>query len=266
MQLAGEQGSGPLTVPTGEYVAHHPHSPKGLAAMRAKSLGDWGPVVDGDHLPRDPFAPDAPPISSAVPLLIGNMRDEAVFFHRDDPEFFRASAASVAARARKAFGDAADRILTVYRRHMPGATPPELAVAIETALFPGNDTALLADRKSLQPAPVYRYRGDYRSNVPIKGTDWTLRACHASDIAVAFYNYGIYDLQGNGPGLAAVSRATSGYLTSFARNGTPSAEGQRVWPRYDTRTREVLLLNSTCSVAADPDREERKLWQSLGWT
>jgi len=266
MQLAGEQNRGPLAVPTGQYVAHHRHPLKGLAAIRAQSFGQWGPVVDGDHLPRDPFAPDAPPISSAVPLLIGNMRDEAVFFHRDEPEFFRASAAAVAAQAHRTFGDAADRILTVYRRDMPGATPPELAVAIETALFPGNDTVLLADRKSLQPAPVYRYRGDYRSNFPIKGTDWTLRACHASDISVVFYNYGIYDLQGNGPGLAAVSRATSGYFTSFARNGTPSAQGQPVWPRYDTGTREVLLLNSRCSVAADPGSEERKLWQSLGWT
>ena len=266
IQLAGEQGQGPLAVPTREYLAYHRLPAQGLAAIRAEPLGQWAPVVDGDQLPLDPFAPAAPAISAAVPLLIGNTHDEAVFFHRDEPEFFHARITAVAAQARKVFGDEADRILTVYRQNMPQATPAELAIAIETALFPGNDTVLLADRKSLQPAPVYRYRNDYRSNVPIKDTGWTLRACHASDIAVVFYNYRIYDLQGNGPGLAAVSKAMSRYFTGFARNGTPAAYGQPAWPRYHTDRREVMLLNSTCSVVADPGSQERKLWQSLGWT
>ena len=93
----------------------------------------------------------------------------------------------------------------------------------------------LADRKSLQPAPVYRYRDDYQSNFPIKGTDWTLRAGHASDISVVFDNYEISDLQGNGPGLAAAAKAMSSYFASFARSGVPTAEGQPAWPRYDTR-------------------------------
>jgi len=36
----------------------------------------WQPVVDGDVLPRDPFAPDAPVISSHVPLLTGTIFNE----------------------------------------------------------------------------------------------------------------------------------------------------------------------------------------------
>lgn len=266
IQLAGEKGEGPLSVPTEEYRAGHPHPPTGLAALRAFSPGNWGPVVDGTCLPRDPFEPDAPGISAHVPLVIGNTHDEAIFFHRDQPEYFRADAAAVTAQARKFFGDQADRILAFYRQSMPTATPPELAVAIETALFPGNDTELLADRKSLQPAAIYRYRDDYRSNALIKGTDWTLRACHSSDIAQVFYNYEIYDLQGNGPGLAASSKAMSGYFTSFARTGVPSAHGQPAWRRYDTERREMMLLNSRCHVVADPYSQQRKLWRSLGWT
>ncbi len=264
LQLAGERGGGPLAQPTRDYLAGHPHPPAGLAARRAPRPGGWAPVVDGAYLPESPFDPAAPAISAAVPLLIGNMHDEALFFERDHPDFFHADAAAVTARAHQAFGDAADRILAVYSRTMPKATPVERAVAVETALAIGNDTVTLADRKSLQAAPVYRYRDDYRSNVPIKGTDWTLRACHASDIAVVFYNYEIPDLQGNGPGLAAASRAMSGYFASFARNGVPSAHGQPAWPRYDTDTRAVMLLDSRCRVALDPDGEERKLWQSLG--
>lgn len=266
LQLAGDQHEGPLSVPTRGYLASHPRLPPGVSAMRAKLPGTWGPVVDGTYLPRDPFEPSAPALSAAVPLIIGNTHDEAVFFHRDDPAYFHADAAEVAAREHEKLGDAADRVLAFYRQTLPGATPVEREVAIDTATFMGNDTALLADRKSLQPAPVYRYRDDFRSNVPIKGTDWTLRACHASDIAIAFYNYEMRDLQGNGPGLAAASKAMSGYFSSFARSDVPTAQGQPAWTHYDAQTQAVLLLNGRCRVARDPNRQEHEFWRSLGWT
>jgi para-nitrobenzyl esterase len=236
----------------------------GAAALRAADAGAWGPVLDGTYLPQNPFDPAAPAISATVPLLIGSMRDEAVFFERENPQFFKSDEAAVHALVRSRFGAAAERILAVYRQEMPGSTPVERAIAIETALVIGNDVVVLADRKSLQPAPVYRYRDDYPSNVRVEGTDWTLRACHASDIAVVFDNHEIHDLQGDGPGLAAAAKAMSGYFASFARSGVPSAQGQPAWPRYDTQRRAVMLLNSECRVADDPGSEERKLWQSLG--
>jgi para-nitrobenzyl esterase len=262
IQLAGARGA--LGVPTHGYLDSHSHAPTGIAALGAKNPGSWGSVLDGTYLPQNPFDPGAPAISAAVPLLIGSMRDEAVFFERQNPAFFKADEDAVNALARSQLGDAAGRILAVYRQAMPSNTPVEHAIAIETALVIGNDTVALADRKSLQPAPVYRYRDDYRSNVPVEGTDWTLRACHASDIAVVFDNYEIHDLQGDGPGLAAAANAMSGYFASFARSGAPLAQGQPAWPRYDSQRRAVMLLNSECRVAYDPGSDERKLWQSLG--
>ncbi len=234
-----------------------------LGLAGGKALGAFGPVVDGTHLPRDPFSPDAPALSADVPLLIGNMRDEATFFERDHPEFFHMDEAAVTAAAHKRLGRAADRILAIYHRSRPQATPVERAIAIETALVMGNDTVTLADRKSLQPAPVYRYRNDFQSDVPIKGTDWTLRAGHATDISVVFYNYEMPDLQGHGPGLAATSKAVSSYFASFARAGVPAAESQPDWPRYDTDKRAVMIFNAQCRVENDPDRDERRFWQSI---
>jgi para-nitrobenzyl esterase len=265
IQLAGEKSQGPLSAPTKEYLASHPNAPAGMAALHASHPGGWGPVVEGSSLPRNPFDPSAPALSADVPLLVGNMRDEAVLFHRDAPAFFHLDEADLTTMARKGLGDAADRILSVYRQAMPNATPAELVIAVETASSIGTDTLTVADRKSLQPAPAYRYRDDYQSNVPIAGTDWILRACHASDIAVVFDNYEIPDLQGNGPGLAEASRAMSGYFASFARSGVPTAQGQPAWPRYYTENRAVMLLNGQCRVVYDPDSEQRKLWKSLGW-
>jgi len=260
IQMAG--GKGPLSVPTKDWLSRHP---KPSANTEGNDQpGGWGPVVDGTVLPNNPFDPVAPSISANVPLLIGNTRDEAIFFERDHPEFFHVDEATLAAMMHKFFGDAADGILTVYRQSRSKATVVERAIAIETAVRFGNDTVTLADRKSLQAAPVYRYRYDFQSNVPIKGTDWTLRACHASDISLVFYNYEYKDLEGDGPGLAEASKAMSSYFASFARNAVPTAGGQPAWPRYDTDKRAVMLFNTECRVVDDPDGEERKFWQSLG--
>ena len=263
IQLAGDKGTGPLTVPTSDWLNRH-HASGGKRPGHGDQPGSWGPVVDGTVLPRNPFDPDATPLAAQIPLVIGNARDEATFFMRDHPEFFRSDEAALIAMARQHFGDAAEHIVALYRRTRPQATPPELGIAIMTAVSFGNDTVRLADVKSLQLAPVYRYRYDYESNTPIEGTDWTFRAGHASDISVAFYNYDLKDLQGQGPGLPEVSKAMSGYFTSFARSGVPSSADQPSWPRYDTVKRAVMLLNSQCRVVDDPDSEEREFWQSVG--
>lgn len=260
IQLAGR--AGPLAKPSKEWLAAHPNPPSGMGGA-SQQPGSWGPVTDGIVLPRDPFSPDATPLSAEVPMLIGNMEQEATFFERENPAFFHMDEAALATLARQRLGGIADRVLTLYRKTRPQATPPELGIAIETAVIFGNDTATQADRKSKQPAPVYRYRNDFKSNVPIAGTDWKLGAGHASDISLVFLNYDMPDLEGNGPGLAEAAKAISSYFATFAGNGVPSAADQPTWPRYDTTTRPVMLLNTHCHVVDDPDGEERQFWQSL---
>ncbi|MEE3625358.1 carboxylesterase family protein [Nitrospirillum sp. BR 11752] len=264
LQLAAEKGQGPLTVPTPEWQAGHPPPRPSLAALRAAKPGGWGPVVDGTILPHDPFDPAAPAIAASIPLLIGTMRDEATFFERDHPAFFHMDATGLDAHMRRALGDDAQRVLATYRRTRPDATPVEQGIAIETAISMGNGAVAIADRKAAQAAPVYRYRNDFPSNIAIKGTDWTLRAGHATDISVTFLNTEMPDLQGDGPGLVEASNAVSGYFTSFARSGVPTAAGQPAWPRYDIKDRAVMLLNSQCQMALDPDGQERAMWQAMG--
>lgn len=262
LQLAGRGGA--LGVATKDWQARHPAALNPAEADGNAAPGNWGPVVDGVVLPTHPFDPAAPATAANIPVIVGHARDEATFFMRDKPEFFHANEAALTALARPVFGDAADKVIALYKKTRPTASAPEIGIAIMTAVSFGNDTIRLADLKSAQPAPVYRYRYDYPSNVPIKGSDWTFRAGHASDISLVFYNSEFKDLQGDGPGLAEASKAMSSYFTSFARNAVPVAAGQPVWPRYDTTKRPVMLLNTQCSVANDPDSEERQFWQSLG--
>ncbi len=262
IQLQGAKG--PLGVATKEWAASHSAPTYVGIGLGDDAPGNWGPVMDGAVLPTYPFDPVAPAIAADIPLLIGNNRDEATFFMRDNPAFFHADEATLTGLARQQFGPAADRIIALYKRTRPTATAPEIGIAVMTAVSFGNNTVTLADRKAAQLAAVYRYRYDFPSNTPIKGTDWTFRAGHASDISLVFYNYEFKDLQGQGPGLAEASAAMSSYFTSFARAGIPTAAGQPAWPRYDTQTRPTMIFNRQCRVENDPDSEERKFWQTLG--
>lgn len=222
-----------------------------------------GPVVEGHFLPQQPFDPVATPLAADIPLLIGFNHDEATFTNREQPEVFHLDEATLNSQAHAHLGENADRILAVYRETFPKAAPSELYIAISTALFMGNDTITLAERKSAQPAPVYVYRYDYSSNSPVAGTDWTLRAGHATEIAMKFYNYDIPALEGNGPGVAAASKNMSSFWTRFARHGHPEVQGLPAWPRYELEHRPTMLINTRCQVVNDPDSPIRRLWASL---
>jgi len=251
LQLQAEHHEGPLFIPSGKDSG------------RATSSPTIGPVVEGHFLPHHPFDPSATPLAAHIPLLVGFNRDEATFTNREHPEVFRLDEATLVSQAHTRLGANAGRILSVYKKTYPKATPTELYIAISTALFMGNDTITLAEVKSAQPAPVYLYRYDYSSNSPIAGTDWTLRAGHATEIAMKFYNYDIPALEGNGPGVAEASKNMSSYWTSFARHGHPQVQGLPAWPRYELEHRPTMLINTQCQVVNDPDSPIRQLWESL---
>ena len=251
IQLQAENHQGPLFTPSGQGSAQATSSPT------------IGPVVEGHVLPQHPFDPVASPLATNIPLLVGFNHDESTFQNREHPERFRLDEATLTAQAHEHLGKNADRILAAYRSAYPKATPSELYMAISTALWLGNDTVTLAERKSAQPAPVFLYRYEYSSNVPIEGTDWTLRAGHATEIAMKFYNYDIPALEGNGPGVAEASKNMSSYWTSFARHGHPEVPGLPRWPRYELAHRSTMLINTRCQVVNDPDSSIRQLWESL---
>jgi para-nitrobenzyl esterase len=235
-----------------QLQAEHPQSPSPV-----------GPVVDGFILPRHPFDPDAPPTAAQIPLIVGSNHDEATFFSREHPDVFHMPEDKLVAQAHTRFGADANRVLAAYKKAYPEATPTELFIAIVTATAFGNDTISLAERKSAQPAPVYLYRYDYWSNTPIPGTDWGLRAGHATEIAMKFYNYDIPGLEGNGSGVAPASKNMSTLWTSFAHNNHPGAPGLPTWPRYDLKRRATMIIDVKCRIADDPDREIREMWASL---
>jgi para-nitrobenzyl esterase len=257
LQWQGEKGQGPLAQPTPGYIIV-PESRESFGEDQV--AGKFAPVIDGHYLPADPVDPMVTPLAADIPLLIANNKEEARFFFMGQPEVFSLDAAGLKARLQPMLGARTDEMIAVYSRLRPGATPSDLFIAITTAATMGNETVTLADRKAAQPAPVYRYRWDYDSNLAIAGTATTLGSGHATDIGPTFLNWDQKGLHGSGPGVAQASAHLSAVWAGFARTGKPAAPGVPDWPRYETTKRPVMLIDVDCTLADDPDAEARVLW------
>jgi para-nitrobenzyl esterase len=233
----------------------------GISFSESTLPGHFGPVVDGWALPEDPFDPKATALCADVPLLIASNKTEAAFFFMNDPAVFRMDMAGLQQRLVQGFGDRVDTILSTYRRLMPDATPSELYLAIATARTMGIETIVLADRKAAQAAPVYRYRWDDDSNLPIKGAPGAhLGAGHATDIGPTFANFDQKGLHGDGPGVKAASLNLSAIWASFAHTGRPSAPGVTDWTPYTPDRRATVLVDAQCRRVNDPDGAAREMW------
>ena len=83
-----------------------------------------GPVKDLRSLPRDPFDPDAPPLSAHIPMIMGNTHDETrVLIGRGDPSLFSLTWETLPAKleANSPFMGSLDRgdVIAKYRQWHP---------------------------------------------------------------------------------------------------------------------------------------------------
>jgi len=238
-----------------------------LADVPAEQLlarrGRFSPVFEGKVLSQHPFVPGPAPFIADIPLLIGQNRDEATYGAQDTPEVFKMDEAALVARVRRELGaERADAVLPVYRRNRPNATPSEIYIAIATSRMWGNTLAEAESKVKQGRAPVYMYRWDYQSNMPIRGTDWTIRAGHATDILAKFENADMGGLIGSAPDRFPASRNFGEAWCTFARDGRPSVTGAPAWPAYNLQTRATMLIDVKCTLVNDPDKTEREIWQA----
>ena len=144
----------------------------------------FAPVVDGRSLPRDPFDPDAPTISAAVPMLIGTTKDESRMLLAGDASNFALTEAEMRSRLIDFLDvgpDETDRIIEVFRAQRRSQTPSDIFFAATNARMLWVNALTQAERKAAQRGgAVYMYRFDW--NIPILGG--ILGAPHGRDRAV----------------------------------------------------------------------------------
>jgi para-nitrobenzyl esterase len=221
------------------------------------------PVIDGVHLHRHPFAPDAPAQSMNVPLLIGSMQSEmSLLIGASQPDLFALTWETLPAALEAAIdGVDAGVVIQGYRALHPDISAPNLFFEATTdhGVF-GRDNFILADRKAAQGgAPVYQYYVSWRS--PVEGGKWG--ATHALDIGFVFDNVAkSASMSGVGDKQQALADAMSEAWLAFARSGNPNHAGLPTWPRYDAETKATMVFDNKPQVVNDPRGKERAVIDS----
>jgi para-nitrobenzyl esterase len=217
-----------------------------------------GPVVDGRALPRDPFDPTAPEISADVPLIIGTVNTEGTFFTPPDSPLFSLDEAGMRTRLTPRFGEATDKLIDLYRKEMPNATPSQIYFLITA--FP---TAAIAqaERKVAQgKAPVYMYLFTWET--PVEGGK--RHSPHTVDLPFVFNNVVEQPEEvGNGPELQPLAEKVSGAWTAFAHTGNPSTAGAPKWLAYTANERATMIINNEWKLVNDPRHDVRLIMNSL---
>jgi para-nitrobenzyl esterase len=284
------RGRGPApAAPSGQAAPPPPARGGGGPSMAGSARGGFtatgagsgfGPILDGQVMDRDPFYPTAPPISKNKPLIVGYNRDEMNFFFAQGraTDVYSLTEDTLKERLDRELGSNADMVLEAYKKSRPDASPADLYVAISTAHFDVTGSITMAERKAAEHgAPVYMYCFTHESKRLIPGTNHIYGAAHAMEIVYKFNNIPAPDT-GIPPAQSAnvaamfgssdqdsidAALAMSGFWSSFARTGHPSAKGQPAWPAYTLQKRATMFIDAKCKVVDDPNPLEREVWDKV---
>ncbi|MBN2665024.1 MAG: carboxylesterase family protein, partial [Bacteroidales bacterium] len=221
----------------------------------AGMMGGFGPVADGFYLPREPFYSGE--LSSDIPMIICST------FYERSPSAFDSSLENITmdeakelAKTTRGFGPSLGEkgpvIIDAYAKNFPDRKPIEI---LSMAISNRKQTVATADAKVRQAAPLYL--AWFGWNPPL--FDGRLRAFHTMDIGFWYYNTDVQiSHTGGGARPRKLAAMMSEALVQFMRTGDPNCESLPQWPKYTTANGETMILNDTCEVKNDPDREARK--------
>ena len=216
---------------------------------------NFGPIVDGTVLQRDPFMPTAPETSKDVPVLIGWNKDEMTIFMAAQPWFGALDFPTLDSMA-PMFGPKGKPLIDQYRKENPDYSASHIAVRAMGARFI-QGTYLLADQKAAQKgAPVYVYQLTYET--PVQGG--TYKSPHTLDIPFVFNNVDKSRvLVGEGEDAETMGAMMSDAWLAFAKTGVPASPLLPKWEPYNATTRMVMQLNLKPAMVADPEKGAREI-------
>jgi para-nitrobenzyl esterase len=231
-----------------------------IQAAAAATSSDWLPVVDGVVLSRDPFTPDAPPLSASVPMILGNTHDETAVAAPATLTWDEAPAALRNAVGLYLGPYSAEEVIAKYRQIYPGKSPIDIVIAAATAFRAWPGQVLEAERRAADPVSqphTWVYQMNWHRDAP------GARAVHTIDIPFMFDNLSAAPGQiGSSPEEIAAAQtladAMSGMLIHYATTGNPNYRGLPDWPAYDLTARNTMIWDQSPHIESDPRGDERR--------
>ena len=263
----GVSGAALQSVPVAHLLAAVDPAQKALGPSAAPLFDRYpfGPVVDGDVLPSQPFDPVASDVCADVPLIIGDMKTEtANFLAVVDRVWDRTlTDAELRQRVDAIAGAHGGRVAEMYGQLYPEMNPAERLIAITTASnFRIRSLVLAQNRADLKRGSVWMYSFEWET--PVLGG--RLMAPHAMDVPFVFDTLDLTNATGGDADAQVLAGTMSSVWAAFARNGRPDHAAIPAWPAYDGEHRATLLLDKVCRIENDPRGEERRLWQDITGT
>jgi para-nitrobenzyl esterase len=237
----------------------------------SRAAGYYGPVKDGRTVVRDPFDPDAPPLSADIPMILGNTHDETrLLIGGSDPSTFALTWETLPAKlAQHAqfLGDLSlDDVIREYRRMYPAYSPSDVFFAATTASRSWRGQLIHAERRAVQKAAAahtWVYELDWRT--PIDDRKW--RAPHTLDIPLVFDNVVVADgMSGDGAEATGLATVMSEAWLAFARTGDPNHAGLPAWTAYNLESRPTMSFDIPARLVKDPRGKERRLIEQVPYT
>ena len=218
-----------------------------IGAQAAITGANFGPIVDGAVVPRDPFEPDSPQVSADVPLLAGSNLNDSNSNRTD----FSVDDAAAQEQLKTSMGADAARIWSAYRADDPKATAVHLLARISSDQGLRATTRTLIERKAAAGhAPGYLYLLRW----PAPYMDKRYGSVHGTDVPLIFHNPELWPLTAGSKESGAVADAMADAFIAMAKTGNPGT-ARLPWAPYNPSAKPTMQFDVQSGVKNDPDRE-----------
>jgi para-nitrobenzyl esterase len=215
------------------------------AADLMKFQGRYAPIVDGYILPKPIPEIFEKGEQNNVPVLTGWNADEAFIFSFKNKDDYQQ-------QAKQQYGAEAD----TYLKYYPGNTDEEAKASQirlsrdMTFALSGYKWAGLLSEKGRSPVYVYYFA----RKVPATADYVKYGAFHTGEVAYALDNLKFLNRPFE-PADHQLAKTMSAYWVNFIRSGNPNGKGLPVWPKYNTRNFQAMVLDKTTGKQQLPDKE-----------
>ena len=232
-----------------------------------QTVGATGGSVDGTVVTRSANEAIVGRGADGVPLITGTNRDEGTLFTMlMPPAILEPMEAGLAMSITNGANPAP--YLSALELAYPDDTAKQRNERIWVDMF--RIAAIGAAQRASQAGPGgWLYRFDLPSTQAMGGVQ--LGATHAAEIAFTFNSFAggqsllnLYD--GKDPVVRGLAANWSNTVLAFAKTGNPNGSGLPQWPRYRSEQRQTMMLDAKQRVEGDIDRDQIKLWESVGVT